>query len=211
MQESLSYDTDNRLTQLSATGPTHKISNPLNNTYVYGYNPIGWTTAVTSTVSGVLVTQTITHDALGCLSGLKTSGTSVPQVWLRTARGIDDVVTSLHDNVGKALVYDLTVAHDHTFFIGRAQVLVHSDNGSNCDSTSPSRRLQYLGRTPGKGKKTGRSVIARMIDEGSIRETPDGALEAHFPETGKWSPLNETNMGHIYDAVTWWNQHQVWL
>ena len=39
---------------------------------------------------------------------------------LRTARGIDVVVSGLRYNVGRALVYTLTVARDHTFFVGAA-------------------------------------------------------------------------------------------
>ena len=40
---------------------------------------------------------------------------------LRTAAGTDVPVTGLRYNVGHAAVYTLTVAHDHTFFVGTAQ------------------------------------------------------------------------------------------
>jgi len=45
---------------------------------------------------------------------------------LRTANGRDVTVTGLRQGVGRAMVYTLTVAHDHTFFAGDAQVLVHN-------------------------------------------------------------------------------------
>jgi hypothetical protein len=35
----------------------------------------------------------------------------------------------LRYNVGHAAVYRLTVAHEHTFFVGTARVLVHNANG----------------------------------------------------------------------------------
>lgn len=45
---------------------------------------------------------------------------------LRTATGTDVVVEGLRRNVAYAVVYTLTVAKDHTFFVGAARVLVHN-------------------------------------------------------------------------------------
>jgi RHS repeat-associated protein len=45
---------------------------------------------------------------------------------LRTASGPDAVVLRVEWNVGDAEVYTLTVATDHTFFVGADQVLVHN-------------------------------------------------------------------------------------
>jgi hypothetical protein len=45
---------------------------------------------------------------------------------LRTVAGKHVTVTALHWNVGDAEVYTLTVARDHTFFVGTARVLVHN-------------------------------------------------------------------------------------
>jgi len=47
---------------------------------------------------------------------------------LRMATGAHVMVVGLRRNVGSAVVYTLTVAKDHTFFVGAARVLVH-----NCD------------------------------------------------------------------------------
>ncbi len=45
---------------------------------------------------------------------------------LRTASGTSVAVTAVRRGVGHAVVYNLSVVHDHTFFIGAAQVLVHN-------------------------------------------------------------------------------------
>jgi len=39
------------------------------------------------------------------------------------------MVVGLRRNVGEAVVYTLTVAKDHTFFVGAARVLVHNASG----------------------------------------------------------------------------------
>jgi len=49
---------------------------------------------------------------------------------LRTAAGVPVMVVGLRRAVGTAVVYTLTVAKDHTFFVGSARVLVH--NSSTC-------------------------------------------------------------------------------
>ena len=49
---------------------------------------------------------------------------------LRNASGRDVGVTGVRYNVGRAVVYTLSVATDHTFFVGAAQVLVHNTNCS---------------------------------------------------------------------------------
>jgi len=51
---------------------------------------------------------------------------------LHTANGRDVAVTGLRLGVGQAMVYTLTVARDHTFFVGSARVLVHNSNGEPC-------------------------------------------------------------------------------
>jgi len=51
---------------------------------------------------------------------------------LRTAKGKDVVVVRVRRNVGHAVVYTLTVAHDHTFFVGSARVLVHNSDNPIC-------------------------------------------------------------------------------
>jgi len=51
---------------------------------------------------------------------------------LRTAGGAEAVVVGLRRDVGRAAVYSLTVARDHTFFVGTARVLVHNASIGPC-------------------------------------------------------------------------------
>jgi len=62
-----------------------------------------------------------------------------------------------------------------------------------------------MGRTPGKASLTGREVIERMKEDGRIIETQDGGLNLVEP-TGKTVLLTATDMGHLEDAVKWWNR-----
>jgi hypothetical protein len=75
-----------------------------------------------------------------------------------------------------------------------------------------SLRKKYLGATPGKASKTGRAVIERMSKEtppkgGRIKYHPKTGEATHFYEIsdGKWYPLKSADMGHVHDAVVYWN------
>ena len=72
---------------------------------------------------------------------------------LRTASGRDVVVTGLRQGVGHAMVYTLTIAHDHTFFVGSAQVLVHNAGGPACNSG-----VYVLRDESGNVRRTGRTT-----------------------------------------------------
>jgi hypothetical protein len=76
------------------------------------------------------------------------------------------------------------------------------------EGVDPKRTL-YLGSTPGKGSRTGRDVIAKMRSETPPRIRGTGASTEVFtvgPDGVKrWYPIRETEMGHIHDAVTYWN------
>jgi len=58
---------------------------------------------------------------------------------LRTVAGVHVMVVGLRRNVGHAVVYTLTVAKDHTFFVGAARVLVH--NAVGCSSRTLGRNI----------------------------------------------------------------------
>jgi hypothetical protein len=74
--------------------------------------------------------------------------------------------------------------------------------------TSDPRNL-YLGPTPSKDGRIGKLVEARMRSEGKIvGQTVMYARDAlgnPTPGTVTSYPLDECAMGHIIDAVTWWN------
>jgi hypothetical protein len=115
---------------------------------------------------------------------------------VRQADGTTGIVQAVVVVERRQPMYNLTVAVAHTFFVGEQQWLVH-----NVGKCSP--RDQYLGRTPGKSSRTGREVIERMTKEGKIRQGEDG-LEVFHPDAG-WVDIKDTDMGHITDAVEYWN------
>lgn len=65
-------------------------------------------------------------------------------------------------------------------------------------------RIEAVGKTPGKRSSIGQQVIARMRSAGKLAGTAPNEKVFHEP-TGKWYPINECDMGHTHDAVTWWN------
>jgi hypothetical protein len=69
-----------------------------------------------------------------------------------------------------------------------------------------SARERYMGRTPGKGSRTGRQVMDRMKSESTLRESVmDDGMEFQA-SNGNWYPLSEGDMAHKVDAVSWWNE-----
>jgi len=56
---------------------------------------------------------------------------------LRSSSGRDVSVRSVRYNVRRAVVYTLSVATDHTFFVGAARVLVHNSLSTNCNILLP--------------------------------------------------------------------------
>ncbi|HYR88478.1 MAG TPA: GH-E family nuclease [Terriglobia bacterium] len=69
-----------------------------------------------------------------------------------------------------------------------------------------SLREKYMGRTPGKGSKTGLAVQERMRAEGKLR-VDDITGETEFrASNGKWYPLRDADMTHKTAAVSWWNE-----
>jgi len=75
----------------------------------------------------------------------------------------------------------------------------------NAPRSGTSLRNEYMGSTPGKKSRTGREVIERMTDEGKIREDFDGNME-FLAGDNKWYPIDQADMAHRTDAVTWWNE-----
>ena len=69
-------------------------------------------------------------------SGWLQAGQLRPGDVLRTASGGHVRVAAVHWNQGDAPVYTLTVASDHTFFVGTARVLVHNADLTECLSAA---------------------------------------------------------------------------
>jgi len=83
VEQDAGYDGANRLTSLSAQNTAnHSL---LNNSYQYGYDPLGLTSAITTTVQGSPTAQTLTHDAAGRLTAV--TGTAPTGSWSYDGRG----------------------------------------------------------------------------------------------------------------------------
>lgn len=80
------------------------------------------------------------------------------------------------------------------------------------------KRNKYVGSTPSKWTKVGKSVLERMHEEdpSQIKNMPEGSPSDWSKEEleevevkgedGKWYPYKELNMGHYpIDAVVYWN------
>ncbi len=68
IEQDVQYDGANRLTQMTAENTANLTL--LNNAYQYGYDPLGLTSAITTTVQGSATTQALTHDAAGRLTAV---------------------------------------------------------------------------------------------------------------------------------------------
>jgi len=75
----------------------------------------------------------------------------------------------------------------------------------NVEAYNMSKRLDYMGRTPGKGSATGRQVLQRMFDQGTAKVDTSGNVTI-LNSDGQWVPINTTDMSHTTDAVTAWNE-----
>jgi hypothetical protein len=121
---------------------------------------------------------------------------------VRTASGRDLVVTSLLYQVGTAHVYTLTVAIDHTFFVGSTRVLVH-----NCDvGTGPDRpvqlslfsqeELESLGAAGGQNEGLG-TQLHHYATNKSARYTPAMENIAQQYGLGLDEPWNTEVLPHL--------------
>ncbi len=73
-----------------------------------------------------------------------------------------------------------------------------------------SKRLQFLGRTPGKSSKTGREVFERMLNgkppTARVKRIGKKEIKEFWDyDNQKWRNIKEADMGHIEDAVSYWN------
>ncbi len=90
--------------------------------------------------------------------------------------------------------------------MGALAWLVH--NAGKCITTAIkkiSNRLKYLGKTPGKASKTGREVFERMM-KGKPPTARIRRGKKEFFDGKEWRNINQADMGHIEDAVSWWNK-----
>jgi hypothetical protein len=67
-------------------------------------------------------------------------------------------------------------------------------------------RMLYLGSTPSKDSRVGQQVKARMQREGKFR-VHNGVEQILYSRDGQWWNIQHCDMGHIIDAVAWWNSN----
>ena len=117
-------------------------------------------------------------------AGWLQAGQMQPGDRLRTVTGKVVLVVGLRWNVGRAVVYTLTVAKDHTFFVGAARVLVHNSNGCGdlvIHDDYFQGKFDLHGHEYGSDIGTYESTAQRLYNEtlgGHIEKgtTPDGTL-----------------------------------
>jgi len=122
---------------------------------------------------------------------------------LREADGTEAVVAGLRRNVGRAVVYTLTVARDHTFFVGAAQVLVHN---ANCVGSLFAKRgikldphaLDRLAQRTASGRLTEQDAL-RAYDRGRLFYNPDGDVKwiRWDPQTGATVAVSAPRGGYV--------------
>jgi len=103
---------------------------------------------------------------------------------LRTPTGTDATVLGVRRGVGRAAVYTLTVAKDHTFFVGTAKVLVHNANCFGIASEIPNlsgkarSAADELLRSRGATVKTSQGGYAeyKFADKSEVYIRPDGEV-----------------------------------
>jgi len=103
---------------------------------------------------------------------------------LRTADGRDAIVTGLRRNMGQAVVYTLTVARDHTYFVGTDQVLVHNCGGSDSSPATPVQ-LDFFDQVSGDSNAA--SVSADSFDRDAAIASARAARDmiGRIPKQGK--------------------------
>ena len=113
-------------------------------------------------------------------TGWLEAGQLVPGDRLRTENGKDVTVLAVRWNVGDAIVYTLTVAVDHSFFVDAAEVLVHN---AYCGSN-----ILHQNGTIGEYHAY-QDVIS---NQGQIGIKAPGPITANGPDFITYDPVNKT-------------------
>lgn len=136
---------------------------------------------------------------------------NAPASLLQTGAGhqLEDIGSADEADENSWKVYNFEVTGAHTYFVGDQEILVHNAGGVCVRAVvkKVSARLRYLGRTPGKGSKTGREVFERMKKtRPPTARIKNGKKQFKSKKDGKWYDLDKADMAHKRDAVDWWNK-----
>lgn len=103
----------------------------------------------------------------------------------------------------KRLIPTIRVANAEFSSIREFDTSLKSGEIAKIDDKLTKREL-YLGGTPSQTSDTGNRVVARMQRMNKYRVPEQQFLNAR---TGTWHSPAEADMGHVIDAVTWWNSN----
>jgi len=175
---------------------------------------------------GADVVQATPEHPFWANGGWKVAGELVVGDTVLRSDGLTMPISAVtHHTEQPATVYNFEVADWHTYLVSWWMFVVHNSGPCikgaakkiakaakskkkallSAPTKVKSKRLQYLGRTPGKKSSTGKAVIKRMEGEKKIREITAGKKEVLGPD-GNWYEIEKTDMGHLEDAVSWWNR-----
>lgn len=117
--------------------------------------------------------------------------------------------TSPYSRVGGFAGDDLAVNATRTTwqdFLAEAEARVNAvkTEYGGVDVYNMSKRLDYMGSTPGKYSSVGEEVMIRMAEEGKLRVN-NGNVEIRN-SLSQWVDINTTDMSHSKDAVKAWNE-----
>ena len=100
VEQDAGYDGANRPHQITAKNNANPAL--LNNVYQYGYDPLGLTASIVTTVQGTATVQTLTHDAMGRL--VSVAGGTSPGSWAYDGRG--NLTSATASGATKAYTYN---------------------------------------------------------------------------------------------------------
>ncbi|MCG8337750.1 MAG: HNH/ENDO VII family nuclease, partial [Proteobacteria bacterium] len=135
----------------------------------------------------------------------KVDETTVTDQYTQTDKDIED--TNARSNVNDV---DTETKVDENTVSDKADTETRVEETSNTTDTNTqgskttSKRLEYMGRTPGKKSRTGQEVIERMRVDGTVK-TERGRTLFQSKQDSQWYDISLADMSHKVDAVTWWN------
>jgi len=177
VQQSATYDANQRVRTVTATGyATGVLTTTLDNSYSYGYTPVGWTSGVTYVVNGVQSVQVITHNALGQVtaqSGYGDAPRGGAEQWSYDPSG--NITQTLEpmagstQNVTTTYTYDPAAPNElqsqHTVGLGTASFGYDQRGNTTAISSTDPLTSQYAISTTLKYDAQGRPLTVTMLEQ----------------------------------------------
>jgi len=143
VQQNSTYDGASRLTLMTAENTATPTA--LNNSYQYGYNSVGWTSGITTTVQGSATSQSLSHDALGRLAAV--TGAAPTGSWSYDGDG--NLTSATSNGVTSTYSYDPAHPHQLTSVATTGQPITYyaydgaGDTTSITNTSTLNRQLSY--------------------------------------------------------------------